>query len=157
MTEHFDNLTDRKQYLTARGYAVTEEPTEHAGVTRVYVQTQTPLDRARLNSQINQREFDAGMKLAGLWHRYALSSGLSVRYGPQTFSGSQTPEKVQDARSIAENAFSAVGEDHRDWLLDCVCCEVSPYDRANFLKIRRADGPKHFKAALKALADFWGL
>jgi hypothetical protein len=120
------------------------EATEEAGVRRVVVLTQDPLDRYHRRGQLapevaeNRRLYDAGARLRGDFHRAGLSQVVVARYGDLVSGGS-----VQGFLALREDnyrrwrdAIRAVGPIAADEVIT-VCCRGEPVGKGARMEILR--------------------
>lgn len=137
-----------------------DEPTDKtAGAPkRRRVTTQTPLDRYHSRSQIDQRQYEAGLKFYALYRRGAGTQRVTANYSPAV--GKSTNE-MTDGQAHAWSDFTTAQREIGRQLNSCaydVC--VVGISAADWAKAHGGDpkgGILVLRLALDALGDHFGM
>lgn len=143
------------------GDTILVEPGEDAGVVRRRVTTQTTLDRYFQRNQIDQRQYDAGLKLHRLWRAAAATPSVTMRYGPRVpgRSGPGAAADITDRAAAAHGhlneALRAVGIVLSGVVVHVCMTDGAAADWALAKGLPKPDGIARLRAGLEALADWW--
>lgn len=138
------------------GDRIRNEPGERAGVIRRRVTTQTMLDRYLAREQIDQRQFDAGMRLYRLWRAGGAAPRVTMSYAPRVKGGPELSDGQAVAQRRLRELLRRVGPLAGILVHVCLCDEA-----ARDWAVKRGDAPQSgvvvLRLALDALADYWRL
>jgi|TARA_A100000171_G_C2111670_1_gene135391 hypothetical protein len=137
-----------------------DEPTDKtAGAPkRRRVTTQTPLDRYHHRGQINQRQYDAGMKYYALHRRGSGTQRVTASYSPAV---GKSNAEMSDGQAHAWAEFSMASREIGRQLNDCAydVCVIGD-SAGDWAKKQGADqkgGILVLRLALDALGDYFGM
>lgn len=138
------------------GDVIQREPGDAAGVFYHRNVTQCVLDRYLVRGQIDQRQFDAGLKLYRLWRASGAAQRIIASYSPRVRAQREMSDDQAVLRGRVTDTLRRMGP-LADILVHVCLCDEAARDWA----VGRGDAPQAgmavLRMALESLADYWRL
>lgn len=137
--------------------AISQVETMQAGVKVARVETQTMLDRYLRGRHIEQRQYDAGMKLYAAWLASGSGQPLTGSYEFRIAGLADMTERQAEMRIRFQSALADVGRHLSPVLVHVCICDLSAKDWCSRQGHHPKGGIMALRLALDALADHYRL